>query len=152
MITSHSEVAFLMQQVLIWSRPPGSGMRAGKLSRDILYNMGITDGAVRWLTIVFCVFGQAIVFCAQHPATRRKSKGHRLHNILSITLQHPTSLTCPTYLLPFIQCKMIGRRNKYSMIYAFFDALVKHRGIESIARSRGKRILSLQREMAGRFA
>lgn len=33
-------------QVLIWSRPPGSGMRAGKLSRDILYNMGITDGAV----------------------------------------------------------------------------------------------------------
>ncbi|CAB1116574.1 unnamed protein product [Ectocarpus sp. CCAP 1310/34] len=32
-------------KVYIWSRPPGSGMRAGKLSRDILYNMGITDGA-----------------------------------------------------------------------------------------------------------
>ncbi|CAM9198991.1 unnamed protein product [Laminaria digitata] len=81
-------------KVYIWSRSPGSGMRAGKLSRDILYNMGITDGA----------------------------------------------------------CKMIGRRNKYSMIYAFFDALAKHQGIESIARGRGKRILSLQREMAGRFA
>ncbi|CAM9426768.1 unnamed protein product [Ectocarpus sp. 6 AP-2014] len=81
-------------KVYIWSRPPGSGMRAGKLSRDILYNMGITDGA----------------------------------------------------------CKIIGRRNKYSMIYAMFDALAKHRGIESIARGRGKRILSLQREMAGRFA
>ncbi|CAM9606810.1 unnamed protein product [Ascophyllum nodosum] len=81
-------------KVLIWSRPPGHGMRAGKLSRDILYNMGITDGA----------------------------------------------------------CKIIGRRNKYSMIYAFFDALAKHRGVESIARGRGKRILSLQREMAGRFA
>ncbi|CAN0114254.1 unnamed protein product, partial [Ectocarpus sp. 12 AP-2014] len=51
-------------KVYIWSRPPGSGMRAGKLSRDILYNMGITDGA----------------------------------------------------------CKIIGRRNKYSMIYAMFDA------------------------------
>lgn len=51
-----------------------------------------------------------------------------------------------------VQCKMIGRRNKYSMIYAMFDALAKHRGIESIARGRGKRILSLQREVAGRFA
>ncbi|CAN0135760.1 unnamed protein product [Pylaiella littoralis] len=81
-------------KVLLWSRPPGSGMRAGKLSREILYNMGITDGA----------------------------------------------------------CKMIGRRNKYSMIYAMFDALAQHQGIESIARGRGKRILSLQREMAGRFA
>ncbi|CAM9507386.1 unnamed protein product [Scytosiphon promiscuus] len=81
-------------KVYIWSRPPGSGMRAGKLSREILYNMGITDGA----------------------------------------------------------CKMIGRRNKYSMIYAMFDALAKHRGIESIARGRGKRILSLQREVAERFA
>ncbi|CAM9366518.1 unnamed protein product [Hapterophycus canaliculatus] len=81
-------------KVIIWSRPPGSGMRAGKLSREILYNMGITDGA----------------------------------------------------------CKMIGRRNKYSMIYAMFDALAKHRGIESIARGRGKRILSLQREVASRFA
>lgn len=61
----------------------------------------------------------------------------------------------PLWCLPSVrnaQCKMIGRRNKYSMIYAFFDALAKHQGIESIARGRGKRILSLQREMAGRFA
>lgn len=63
----------------------------------------------------------------------------------------PTTRTRAT-ARPSVQCKMIGRRNKYSMIYAMFDALAKHRGIESIARGRGKRILSLQREMAGRFA
>lgn len=45
----------------------------------------------------------------------------------------------------YAQCKIVGQRNKYSMIYAVFNALAKHRGLETIAKARGKRILTLHR-------
>lgn len=81
------------------------------------------------------------------------ASGIRATNIITfVQLTLFSHMRCTHPFETRVQCKMIGRRNKYSMIYAFFDALAKHRGIESVARGRGKRILSLQREMAGRFA
>lgn len=41
--------------------------------------------------------------------------------------------------------KSHGNRNIYNVVYATFKALMKHRSIEEIARSRGKRYLNLDR-------
>ncbi|CAM9563093.1 unnamed protein product [Discosporangium mesarthrocarpum] len=70
----------------IWARPPGYGMRASGIVRDILYNIGITDAGA----------------------------------------------------------KLVGNRNRYSMVRAIFNALSQHEGIQTTAMKRGKRILSLQ--------
>lgn len=198
-------VAVGVSQVYIWSRPPGSGMRAGKLSRDILYNMGITDGAVSdvgrvcfipesaagkgrrcrfghvfWVGLQASSLGQGENMVSFVLLERTMIESYCCSVVLCRSMLIVVALSfvssrftflpdapqrafhIPAFLRPmvhsppnpplFVQCKIIGRRNKYSMIYAMFDALAKHRGIESIARGRGKRILSLQREMAGRFA
>lgn len=42
-------------------------------------------------------------------------------------------------------CKVVGNRNRYSMVYALFKGLAKHRGLEETAQTRGKRILTLHR-------
>lgn len=55
----------------IWARPPGHGMRAGKLSRDLLYNMGITDGAVRLVKEKDSSYQVCLVLCCLifHPTS-----------------------------------------------------------------------------------
>jgi len=44
--------------------------------------------------------------------------------------------------------KSIGRRNIFAVIRATFEALESHEGIETIARKRGKRILSMEKARA----
>ena len=41
--------------------------------------------------------------------------------------------------------KAYGNRNPYSVVRATFKALKSHEGVESVARKRGKRIMSLQK-------
>ena len=40
--------------------------------------------------------------------------------------------------------KFIGRRNPYSMCNAIFEAVANHRNLDEIAKSRGKRFLTLK--------
>ena len=74
-------------RVNIVRRPPGSGMKAGRITETILQSFGITD----------------------------------------------------------VSAKAIGRRNPFSVVYATFNAIYTLRGIQDVAMSRGKRILSLHR-------
>lgn len=41
-------------------------------------------------------------------------------------------------------CKLIGRRNPYSMVRAMFNALEKHENIDEFAKARGQRYLTLR--------
>lgn len=57
----------------------------------------------------------------------------------------PLPITSAPSLCCFVQCKIVGNRNRYSMVYALFKGLAKHRGLEETAQTRGKRILTLHR-------
>jgi len=41
-------------------------------------------------------------------------------------------------------CKLVGRRNPYSMVRAIFNALEKHENIDEFAKARGQRYLTLK--------
>jgi small subunit ribosomal protein S5 len=43
-----------------------------------------------------------------------------------------------------VSCKLVGRRNPYSMIRAMFNALEKHENIDEFAKARGQRYLTLR--------
>ncbi|CAM9316562.1 unnamed protein product [Phaeothamnion confervicola] len=45
--------------------------------------------------------------------------------------------------------KAVGNRNPYSVVRATFDALKRHRGLEDYALGRGKRILTISRQLEG---